>query len=451
MNFDLWNVIDNAYIPSNAKSKRNKNEKIMFTMNTIVLGILRNSLDSHLSNKIASFDSAYKLWKYIEAHQKELHEEELQRTKEVDATSSELVNEDKATACLDPLGVSPSEVSSESETDDDISFEELANGFDKLRHAYNSLKLKHDNLQNDHDLLASEYDDVCKEKMTIMHAHEKLKIDYDSLSSKCQSISHEKIDAMVELEVAKNEIALLKNHVCSSSSNDSFIDEFKNLNDRMNTLNSTLNVCVHAHKNLENMCAKKQASSHKKTIYHAHMYAKVHKCTICGRKGHLARFCFDAQVRVQKPVSIGTNVPKVSHMHSMPHTHSHASIDHHEHAIVYDCTLCGRKGHLAKFCFDAKRIGFMKKNKTPRIFQNDNFSAYSRFDSHYAHPLHCTHCGRNGHSKDFCFDRIRAIDAPTWVRNPNGFGFGVKTPHMVDRAHNPSFLGPKRFWAPKTF
>jgi len=61
MNFDLWNVIDNAYIPSNAKSKRNKNKNVMFTMNKIVLGILRNSLDSHLSNKIASFDSAYKL------------------------------------------------------------------------------------------------------------------------------------------------------------------------------------------------------------------------------------------------------------------------------------------------------------------------------------------------------------------------------------------------------
>ena len=48
MNFDLWNVIDNAYIPSNAKSKRNKNENVMFTMNKIVLGILRNSLDSHV-------------------------------------------------------------------------------------------------------------------------------------------------------------------------------------------------------------------------------------------------------------------------------------------------------------------------------------------------------------------------------------------------------------------
>ena len=64
----------------------NKTEKIMFTMNKIVLGILRNSLDSHLSNKIASFDSAYKLWKYIEAHQKELHEEELHGSNKLDAT-----------------------------------------------------------------------------------------------------------------------------------------------------------------------------------------------------------------------------------------------------------------------------------------------------------------------------------------------------------------------------
>ena len=60
MNYDLWNVIDNAYIPSNATSKRNKNEKLMFTMNNIVLDILRISLDSHVSNKIISFDSAYK-------------------------------------------------------------------------------------------------------------------------------------------------------------------------------------------------------------------------------------------------------------------------------------------------------------------------------------------------------------------------------------------------------
>ena len=146
----------------------------------------------------------------------------------------------------------------------------------------------------------------------------------------------------------------------------------------------------------------------------------------------------------QKPVSIGTVVPNASHTHFISHTHSHAPIEHHKHDVVYSCTLCGRKGHLAKYCFDAKRICFEKKNIL-HLKKN-------KFNPHvYDHPLHCTHCGRNGHSKDFCFDRIRAIDAPTWVRNPNGFGFGVKTPHMVDRAHNPSFLGPKRFWVPKTF
>ena len=66
-----------------------------------------------------------------------------------------------------------------------------------------------------------------------------------------------KIDAMFELEVAKNELSYLKNHVCSSSSKIAFDDEFKNVNDRMDSLNSTLNVCMHAHKKLEAMCVKK--------------------------------------------------------------------------------------------------------------------------------------------------------------------------------------------------
>ena len=26
---------------------------------------------------------------------------------------------------------------------------------------------------------------------------------------------------------------------------------------------------------------------------HSHMYARVYTCTHCGRKGHLARFCYD--------------------------------------------------------------------------------------------------------------------------------------------------------------
>ena len=43
-----------------------------------------------------------------------------------------------------------------------------------------------------------------------------------------------------------------------------------------------------------------------------------------------------------------------------PQTHTHAPIEYHKHAIMYDCTIYGRNDHLAEFCFDAKRVGFLK-------------------------------------------------------------------------------------------
>ena len=42
-------------------------------------------------------------------------------------------------------------------------------------------------------------------------------------------------------------------------------------------------------------------------------------------------------------------------MHAHPPRHTHAPHGHthqHMYAHVYTCTHCGRKGHLAKFCFD---------------------------------------------------------------------------------------------------
>jgi len=43
------------------------------------------------------------------------------------------------------------------------------------------------------------------------------------------------------------------------------------------------------------------------------------------------------------------------HMHAHPSWHTHAYHAHtHDsmYANVYTCTHCGRKGHLAKFCYD---------------------------------------------------------------------------------------------------
>ena len=40
------------------------------------------------------------------------------------------------------------------------------------------------------------------------------------------------------------------------------------------------------------------------------------------------------------------------HAHKPRHTHAHHVHTHNMYAHVYTCTHCGRKGHLAKFCYD---------------------------------------------------------------------------------------------------
>ena len=41
------------------------------------------------------------------------------------------------------------------------------------------------------------------------------------------------------------------------------------------------------------------------------------------------------------------------HAHKPRHTHaSHVHVHNTMYAHVYTCTQCGRKGHLAKFCYD---------------------------------------------------------------------------------------------------
>jgi len=62
---------------------------------------------------------------------------------------------------------------------------------------------------------------------------------------------------------------------------------------------------------------------------------------------------------------------QVPHAHAHTH-HAHAYVAHHDHnhthkhhTKVYICTHCGRKGHLAKYCYD--RLGHF------------NFAKYKNF------------------------------------------------------------------------
>ena len=72
-NINLWKVIDCAYIvPTLEISKWSNHDEKMFSMNKLLLEFLLNAFDSSFSNKFVHFDSVYKLWKFIEAHQGDL-------------------------------------------------------------------------------------------------------------------------------------------------------------------------------------------------------------------------------------------------------------------------------------------------------------------------------------------------------------------------------------------
>ena len=51
------------------------------------------------------------------------------------------------------------------------------------------------------------------------------------------------------------------------------------------------------------------------------------------------------------------------HAHKPQHTHaSHAHTHDTRYAHVYTCTHCGRKGHLARFCYDrVHNVNFANK------------------------------------------------------------------------------------------
>jgi len=70
--------------------------------------------------------------------------------------------------------------------------------------------------------------------------------------------------------------------------------------------------------------------------------------------------------------------PQHAYAHFACHDHTHPQL----HTRVYKCTYCGRKGHLAKFCYDrVNHFNFVNKNvwvpnktnpRGPKRYQNSH-------------------------------------------------------------------------------
>jgi hypothetical protein len=306
------------------------------------------------------------------------------------------------------------------------------------------LKLKYDELQIKHDESVARFND---EKKIILEKYEKLNENHNKLSMQYEKALASCNDIASEFVVFK----VLHEHCTPPSDSiiiptptqiDRVYDDLKWMNARIDDLSTTLSNCSHATKKLETIVYKKNKmnKNNSKNTHYAHLYTRTQKCVTCGQKGHVAKFCKNIHMRVQNPTTHKNAHPSKSH--------SHAPVSH-SYDVVYNCTICGRSGHLAKFCYDAKRMSFVKKNglknasKTSLVFGSKNRLSVP-FHSHTTstHSFHCSHCGRDGHLKMFCFDRLKAINASKWVHNPKALEFTF-------RGNVPSSFGPKKFWVPK--
>jgi len=182
--------------------------------------------------------------------------------------------------------------------------EEISNERDSLKSQLdlalkenNYLKSKNDcdNVLKNNDVLSSKIEFVLREN--------------DSLKNEIDFITKE-LDICVKKNISlKNDIV---SHVCHARvvshtspiacATSSLIDnDISMLKKKVDCLGSTMSQCAMNHTRLESLFRKKQVPSfhaHPPRHTHAphghhHTYAHVYTCTHCGRRGHLAKFCFD--------------------------------------------------------------------------------------------------------------------------------------------------------------
>jgi len=174
------------------------------------------------------------------------------------------VLEDSSPVCLTAQDDNSCEVSSQNSSSNEISHDDLVEGFCDLMSSFKCLKSKHINLKKVHECQSSKFD----------------------------LISNEKDKALDELNKATNDLLVFKNeHVCDSS----FNEEMKVLKTRVDCLSTTLSDCASHTLKLESLCCKKNnlKNDFAKPQPAHKQHKRIYHCKCCGRDGHIALFCYD--------------------------------------------------------------------------------------------------------------------------------------------------------------
>ena len=344
--------------------------------NAQALEAIRNTLPKDYLLHVSNIDSAFVVWNLLTTTTATSGlQEQIQKEEESSGESEP--------QCFMVQGNDSLEVQSETLLDCDDSAsssndyidphalnEELSLVCEKLIEKYNILKKKSLGINNENKNLIARLDIVLQEKEEI--ANEK-----DSLKSQLDL-------ALKENELLKNKNdchVLLKKNENLTSKVDFILKENVALKNKIISISNDLNICLE-----KNIVLQHKMDAH---VCHASVASSSRLPNACTSSSRINN---DISMLKKKVDCLGSTMSQCamnhtrletllrkkqvpSFMHAHPPRHTHAPHGHHPntmYAHVYTCTHCGRKGHLAKFCYDrlntpnlAKKYVWVREGTNP--------------------------------------------------------------------------------------
>jgi len=294
-----------------------------FEANAQAIHALKSTLNDDYLSRVSNFDSAFVVWNTLTS---------LGEKDQYYAGSDSDVGSDVSNMCYMVQGDNPLEVTTESEVEEDVdmSYNELASFCQQLLEKYDMLRKDNKILKKNFDCMLKENDSLRTKVACMEKENEILKNENVSLLSKLNDLceGNNTLKNKIDLVEKQRESVLQENNSLKrkfiekekefvskkNKKNDSLshhalhattTNEINVLKNKISNLSSTLSTCAFNHSKLESLFSKKQAPhvhAHHHHAYayvahhdhnHTHKHSKVYTCTHCGRRGHLAKFCYD--------------------------------------------------------------------------------------------------------------------------------------------------------------
>jgi len=359
----VYQAITIETLPNSSKHKK---------ANALALRTLRASLNEYLVHVFDRYDSAFAVWSILTSPKLPTILNKMRRSR----------RDNSEERCLMVHGNDSHEVHSDSQLDDSSSSfchgcgevqtlnMELAQKLEKFLEKHESLKKKN-------IVLKEELNDLCTSFETVLQEKGEIASERDSLKSQLEL-------ALNEINVLKSQNDcddVLKNNEILSSKLDCVFKENLTLKNKIDSISKELDLLLKKNESLQNdidihVCHASVASTSSTPIACSTLSSSIENDINNLKKsveclGSTLSHCAMNHTRLESLIR-KKQVPTM-HAHPTRHTHAHHGHNHNMYAHVYTCTHCGRKGHLARFCYDrlhvenlATNLVWVRRDTNPR-------------------------------------------------------------------------------------